>query len=141
MIGWQAYVTDTFRLYLPSYNVYHSFHQDFRSLLESFPKCLKKHASSSKPVVLVLDALDQLSDDDAGKELDWVPKQLPDNAYMILSTLPGEEYICLPKLEVSGLVSKETVGLRRWGVKHEKLVLSTELIKSIDHRNIDHREG
>ena len=61
---------------------------------------MDKHASSSNPVVLVLDSLDQLSDDDAGRELDWLPKQLPDNVYMILSTLPGEEYICLPKLQV-----------------------------------------
>ena len=61
---------------------------------------MEEHASSSNPVVLVLDSLDQLSDDDAGRELDWLPKELPDNVYMILSTLPGEEYICLPKLQV-----------------------------------------
>lgn len=76
------------------------FLQDIRSLLEFFPKCLEKHASSSNPVVLVLDSLDQLSDDDGGRELDWVPKKLPRNVYIILSTLPGEEYNCFPKLQV-----------------------------------------
>ncbi|KAJ7363342.1 hypothetical protein OS493_011630 [Desmophyllum pertusum] len=70
--------------------------QDIRSLLAFFPTCLEKHASSSNPVVLVLDSLDQLSDDDGGRELDWVPKELPDNVYIILSTLPGTEYICFP---------------------------------------------
>ena len=69
-------------------------------MLEFFPNCLEEHASSSKPLVLVLDSLDQLSDDDAGRELDWLPKQLPDDVYIVLSTLPGDEYVCLPKLQV-----------------------------------------
>ena len=75
--------------------------QDIRSLLEFFPKCLKKYSSASCPVVLILDSLDQLSDDDAGRELNWLPKKLPKNVYIVLSTLPGTEYICLPKLKVS----------------------------------------
>ena len=62
---------------------------------------MEDHASSSHPVVLVLDSLDQLSDDDGGRELEWVPKELPDNVYIILSTLPGKEYNCFPRLEVS----------------------------------------
>ena len=78
--------------------------QDIRSLLEFFPKCLEDHASSSHPVVLVLDSLDQLSDDDGGRELEWVPKELPDNVYLILSTLPRKEYNCFPKLQVINLV-------------------------------------
>ena len=69
-------------------------------MLEFFPNCLEEHASSSKPLVLVLDSLDQLSDDDAGRELDWLPKQLPDDVYIVLSALPGDEYVCLPKLQV-----------------------------------------
>jgi len=55
-------------------------------------------------VVLVLDSLDQLSDDDGGRELEWVPKELPENVYIILSTLPGKEYNCFPRLEVSNVV-------------------------------------
>lgn len=86
------------------------FKQDIRSLLEFFPKCLEEHASSSNPIVLVLDSLDQLSDDDGGRELDWVPKDLPDNVYMILSTLPGTEYICFPKLQVINLVVTYNLG-------------------------------
>lgn len=55
-------------------------------------------------MVLVLDSLDQLSDDDGGRELEWVPKELPGNVYIILSTLPGKEYNCFPRLEVSNVV-------------------------------------
>ncbi|XP_022788384.1 NACHT domain- and WD repeat-containing protein 1-like [Stylophora pistillata] len=72
--------------------------QDMRSLMEFFPKCLEENASS-KPIILVLDSLDQLSDDDGGRELDWVPKEMPNNVFLILSTLPGEKYICFPKLQ------------------------------------------
>ena len=55
-------------------------------------------------MVLVLDSLDQLSDDDGGRELEWVPKELPDNVYIILSTLPGKEHSCFPSLEVINVV-------------------------------------
>lgn len=65
---------------------------------------MEDHATSSHPVVLVLDSLDQLSDDDGGRELEWVPKELPDNVYIILSTLPGKEYSCFPRLEVKNVV-------------------------------------
>ena len=74
-----------------------------KSLLEFFPTCLKENVSS-KPIILVLDSLDQLSDDDGGREVDWVPKEIPKNVYMILSTLPGEKYICFPKLQVKARV-------------------------------------
>ena len=56
----------------------------------------------------MLDSLDQLSGDDGGLQLEWLPKTLsiyaytlPRNVYLILSTLPEEQYICLPKLKVS----------------------------------------
>jgi hypothetical protein len=58
----------------------------------------------------MLDSLDQLSGDDGGLQLEWLPKTssiyaytLPRNVYIILSTLPEEQYICLPKLKVSSL--------------------------------------
>ena len=55
--------------------------------------------------MLVLDSLDQLSDDDGGRELEWVPKELPDDVYIILSTLPGKEYNCFSRLEVINVVT------------------------------------
>ena len=58
-------------------------------------------AAENHPVILMLDSLDQLSGDDGGLQLEWLPKTLPSNVYMIVSTLPEEKYICLPKLKVS----------------------------------------
>ncbi|KAK3736404.1 hypothetical protein QZH41_017906 [Actinostola sp. cb2023] len=72
--------------------------QDMKALVEYFPECLENAASSS-PVVLILDSLDQLSPDEGARQMGWLPKELPDNVYLILSTLPGNEYECLPKLK------------------------------------------
>lgn len=71
-----------------------------KSLKDYFKECLEKSAENH-PVVLVLDSLDQLSIDDSGRQMDWFPRQLPYNVYVILSTLPGENYQALPSLRVS----------------------------------------
>ncbi|EDO47108.1 predicted protein, partial [Nematostella vectensis] len=72
--------------------------EDMKSLREYFPECLKS-AATCKTIVLMLDSLDQLSPDDGGRQLDWLPKSLPDNIYLVMSTLPGDEYECLPNLQ------------------------------------------
>ena len=56
-------------------------------------------ATASQPLVLVLDSLDQLSEDYDGRSLAWLPVQLPDDVHVLVSTLPGMEYGCLPALE------------------------------------------
>lgn len=75
--------------------------QDQMELLEFFPKCLEE-ACSIRPVVLMLDSLDQLPADEGGRRLDWLPAKIPDDFYLIMSTLPGAEYECLPHLKVKG---------------------------------------
>ena len=69
-------------------------------LLEFFPKCLEE-ACSFRPVVLMLDSLDQLLADEGGRRLDWLPAKIPDDFYLIMSTLPDAEYECLPQLKVA----------------------------------------
>ena len=73
--------------------------QDMKSLKDYFKECLEKSAENSS-VILVLDSLDQLSIDDAGRQMDWYPRQLPSNVYAVLSTLPGQDYQALPGLRV-----------------------------------------
>ena len=70
-----------------------------RALKDYFAECLEKSAENN-PVVLVLDSLDQLSIDDGGRQMDWYPRDLPNDVYCILSTLPGQEYQALPCLRV-----------------------------------------
>ena len=43
-----------------------------------------------KPLVLFLDALDQLSDSDNARNLIWLPAELPPHVRLVVSTLPGE---------------------------------------------------
>ncbi|MFN8152555.1 MAG: hypothetical protein U0R24_15710 [Solirubrobacterales bacterium] len=40
-------------------------------------------------VILVLDALNQLKDEDAARELAWLPTTIPDGVRVVASTLPG----------------------------------------------------
>ena len=59
-------------------------------MTEVFRKCLAL-ATAEKPVVIFLDALDQLSDTDNALSLYWLPKELPENVKMVVSSLPELE--------------------------------------------------
>ena len=45
---------------------------------------------ASTRVILVLDALNQLSEEDAARQLGWLPVVFPNNFRVLVSTLPGE---------------------------------------------------
>lgn len=68
---------------------------EFKELSEEFPKRLAL-ATAERPLVLFLDALDQLSESQNAHSLFWLPKALPDNVFLIISTAPGD---CWDKLE------------------------------------------
>jgi WD40 repeat protein len=68
---------------------------EYKDLLQEFPKRLAL-AKPEKPLILFLDALDQLSDTDNARNLVWLSAELPPNVRLIISTLPGE---CLKALE------------------------------------------
>jgi hypothetical protein len=55
-------------------------------------------ASKEKPLILFLDALDQLSDADNARTLIWLPPDLPEYVRVVVSTLPGECLNALHKL-------------------------------------------
>jgi len=60
----------------------------FKNFLSIIPK--------NRKLILFLDALDQLSTENNARMLYWLPKELPVNVQIIVSTLPGE---CLNALE------------------------------------------
>ncbi|XP_078381360.1 uncharacterized protein LOC144664106 [Oculina patagonica] len=72
---------------------------DFKTLCKQFLDALKL-ASKSQPLILFLDSLDQLTDEDNGRNLEWLPFELPSNVKIVVSTLP-EEGGCLNKLRLS----------------------------------------
>ncbi len=61
---------------------------EYRDLMEAFPIRLAL-ANASKPLIIFLDALDQLSAQDQADQLAWLPVNLPEGVHMILSILPG----------------------------------------------------
>lgn len=69
---------------------------DYKELVKEFPKRLAL-VTEEKPLVLYLDALDQLSDANDARNLIWLPAELPENVRLIVSTLPGECYKTLKR--------------------------------------------
>jgi hypothetical protein len=63
---------------------------DLNGLTEILKKCLAL-GTGQKPVILFLDALDQLSDSDNAKSLYWLPRELPEHARVVVSALPELE--------------------------------------------------
>jgi NACHT domain- and WD repeat-containing protein len=59
---------------------------DYRELVEELPKRLAL-ATEERPLILLLDALDQLSPSEGARRLLWLPAQVPQHARLIVSTL------------------------------------------------------
>ncbi|MCK4942815.1 MAG: ATP-binding protein, partial [Candidatus Aminicenantes bacterium] len=62
---------------------------DYKELVEDFPKRLAL-ATSDKPLIIFLDALDQLSDAHNARNLIWLPSELPEHVHVVVSLLPGD---------------------------------------------------
>lgn len=58
-----------------------------KGLTEILPRCLGL-ATDERPMVIFLDALDQLARDCASLPLDWIPKELPQHVKVVVSALP-----------------------------------------------------
>ena len=74
--------------------------QELKGLIDEFVHYLKL-VPKDNPLVLLFDSLDQLDTADGARQLDWLPRKLPRNVKMILSTLPDDKYGCLPRCRVS----------------------------------------
>ena len=61
----------------------------YAKLAEEFPQRLHL-ATPERPLILFLDALDQLSEFENARNLIWLPLNLPKNVWIIVSTTPGE---------------------------------------------------
>ncbi|XP_035669372.1 uncharacterized protein LOC118411296 isoform X1 [Branchiostoma floridae] len=72
--------------------------QDYMSLVNFFVVQLES-ANADKPLVVFLDALDQLTDDYNARQLFWLPKELPPYVHIVVSTVPQRKYDCFPALK------------------------------------------
>ncbi|NXK54667.1 NWD2 protein, partial [Chauna torquata] len=76
---------------------------NYRCLIQSYPKKihdlrdlfinLLNESSFHRPLVIILDALEQLTDSDDARKLWWLPIHLPRSVRIILSTLPNKHGI------------------------------------------------
>jgi len=62
---------------------------EYRDLVQDFPRRLAL-VSAERPLVLFLDALDQLSPTDNAHTLHWLPRELPPNVRIVCSALERE---------------------------------------------------
>jgi len=84
-----------------------SIPNDYKDLTLDFQKKLSSRMSD-KPLILFLDALDQLSNVDNGRNLQWLPVNLSERVRVIVSTIPGDcfEYLKL-KLSIEDFIEIE----------------------------------
>ena len=69
-----------------------------RDLSGIFHELLSK-ATAAAPLYLILDSLDQLSEQDHGRLMRWLPTKVPDHVRIVVSTLPESKYECFPALQ------------------------------------------
>eukprot|EP00794_Sanderia_malayensis_P012962 gene12962-14292_t len=102
---------------------------DFTNFLAS----CKSKFSAERPLILILDSLDQLSPEDGAFQLTWLPTVLPPWVKMIISTLSADKYDCLKKIQcllpaqcfvtISRLPLSDAVYIvDRWLLKNQRLL-------------------
>eukprot|EP00050_Salpingoeca_kvevrii_P017171 m.62581 g.62581 ORF g.62581 m.62581 type:complete len:1460 (-) comp7407_c0_seq2:100-4479(-) len=102
----------------------YSIPADYPDRVEKFPEFLAV-ASSSKPLVLFLDSLDQLGGEFGGRKLGWLPKKdLPPHVHIVVSTLPEDKYFCMPSLRAAiGAVNSNFVEVPRLPLSEAPIIL------------------
>ncbi|XP_078594511.1 NACHT domain- and WD repeat-containing protein 1-like [Branchiostoma floridae x Branchiostoma japonicum] len=63
---------------------------NFAEIVQYLSTLLDKVSEKDQPLLILLDSLDQLSSVDRAYSLTWLPKSLPPNVHIVVSTLPEE---------------------------------------------------
>ncbi len=80
---------------------------DYHELVDLFLKRLE-HARSGRPLIIAVDALDQLPGDGVEQNISWIPPRLPNGVFIIVSALPGKYITALKKRTRSAAGKCET---------------------------------
>jgi hypothetical protein len=93
---------------------------DYYSLARRFQELLAL-ARADRPLVVFIDALDQLSNTNNERSLDWLPIELPEHARVVVSTLPDQCFTLLQNrvraeyiIEVKGMEDTGHEFLKLW---------------------------
>ena len=99
---------------------------DYADLVVDFEKRLAA-ATTERPIVVIVDSLDQLSVAGSARDLSWIPAQLPRDARLIVSTRPGDTLSPLQNraesLEVRGLPASDGAALLGSWLAHARRTL------------------
>jgi WD40 repeat protein len=112
---------------------------EFRELAEEFGRRLG-FASAGRPLILFLDALDQLSDANNAKRLKWLPSDLPEHVHLIVSSVPSDALNALEyrlpasnRLELASMPSSEGADLLdRWLLESRRAVTLSQRAHILD---------
>ncbi|XP_022342057.2 NACHT and WD repeat domain-containing protein 2-like isoform X2 [Crassostrea virginica] len=80
--------------------------EELRELVEQFEHVLH-YACAERPLVVMIDSLDQLDQANNARNLFWLPQHLPPYVKFIVSTLEEDVYECFPNLK--GFLSPENL--------------------------------
>lgn len=113
------------------YDITDEVPEDYKSLCELFPSFMA-HASKERPLCIVIDSLDQLTDEDGARRfLEWLPRKLPAHACIIVSTLP-EEGGCMQRLKTFGIPAEQFLQVNNsiecLTYPHEQFPFSTKAV-------------
>lgn len=98
---------------------------DYIDLVQEFPSRLAL-TTPERPLILFIDALNQMSDADDARNLNWLPSELPSNSYFVVSTVPGS---CLDVMQ-NKLPAENIVELGGLSVKDGTSILDKWLDES-----------
>ncbi|XP_071100167.1 uncharacterized protein [Haliotis cracherodii] len=73
---------------------------EYKGLVNDFAYKISQ-ITTEKPLVIFLDAVDRLLDEHDGRKMSWLPKELPSNVHVIISTLPDDKFECFQSLKKS----------------------------------------
>lgn len=107
-------------------------------LSEVLQKCLAL-ATPDKPIVLFLDALNQLSDTDNAKALYWLPREIPENVKIVVSSLPElKENLNETRIEILPLLPKQEAReiLKKWFASITRTLTADQFNEVIESFNI-----
>ncbi|EDO44796.1 predicted protein, partial [Nematostella vectensis] len=108
------------------YDIQDDVPQDYSELCDAFPKLLA-HATREKPLCILIDSLDQLTDEDGARRfLEWLPRHVPPNVRLIVSTLPDVGG-CLLRLKTFGIPEDNFIQVRRMSPCDGKVILDKML--------------
>eukprot|EP00054_Salpingoeca_dolichothecata_P030352 m.246267 g.246267 ORF g.246267 m.246267 type:complete len:2128 (-) comp26644_c0_seq4:915-7298(-) len=112
---WDSYLTITNSSAVSEKFLLHTSRvsDDYEELIETFGQLLEKVCTvQNKPVVLVMDAINQLDDTYQASSLDWLPTHVPGSFRLLMTTLEGDclgscRRLGLPTIDLKPLTMNE----------------------------------